>query len=123
MFGDSFKPSTSTKIVDGKAVQKLNIGPVTNEERLKKKNDLKERSLLLMTLPKDQIITFSKYTTAKTLFEEICSVFGGNDATKRTQKTLLKKNYENFSSTNNESIDSILTRLQKIIAQLTVFWH
>ena len=45
----------------------------------------------------------------------------GNDATKKTQKTLLKQNYENFTSTNNESIDSIFTRLQKIVSQLIVF--
>lgn len=55
-----------------------------------------------MTLPRDQIIAFSKYKTSKTLFEVIFSVFGGNDATKKTQKTLLKQNYENFSSTSND---------------------
>ena len=121
MFGDSFKLGTSTETIDGKAVQKLNTSPVTSEERLQKKNDLKARSLLLLTLPNDQIFAFSKYTTAKTLFEEICSVFGGNDATKKTQKTLLKHSFENFSSTNNESIDSIFTRLQKIVTQLIVF--
>ena len=110
IYGDSFKPCTSSETIDGKTVQTLNTGLVTNEERLQKKNDLKARSLLLMTLPKDQIIAFSKYKTAKTLFEEICSVFGGNDATKKTQKTLLKQNYENFSSTSNESIDSIFSR-------------
>ena len=121
MYGDSFKPSTSSETIDGKTVQKLDTGPITSEERLQKNYDLKARSLLLMTLPKDQIIAFSKYKTAKTLFEEIYSVFGGNDATKKTQKTLLKQNYENFSSTNNEAIDSIFTRLQKIVTQLTVF--
>ena len=74
-----------------------------------------------MTLPRDQVLAFSKYKTAKTLFEEICNVFGGNDSTKKTQKTLLKQTYENFCSTSNESIDSIFTRLQKIVSQLTVF--
>lgn len=121
MYGDSFKLGTSTETIDGKEVQKLNTGPVTSEERLQKKNDLKARSLLLMTLPRDQILAFSKYKTAKTLFEEICNVFCGNDSTKKTQKTLLKQTYENFCSTSNESIDSIFTRLQKIVTQLTVF--
>ena len=59
MYGDSFKPGTSTETIDGKVVQKLNTSPVTNEERIQKKNDLKARSLLLMTLLKDQIIAFS----------------------------------------------------------------
>ena len=99
----------------------MNTGLVTFEERIQKKNDLKARSLLLMTFPRDQILAFSKYKSAKTLFEEICNVFGGNDSTKKTQKTLLKQTYENFCSTSNESIDSIFTRLQKIVTQLTVF--
>ena len=72
-------------------VQKINTGPVTNDERLQMKNDLKARGLLLMTLPRDQVLEFSKYKTAQTLFEEICNVFGGNDSTKKTQKTLLKQ--------------------------------
>nr|GFA16481.1 ribonuclease H-like domain-containing protein [Tanacetum cinerariifolium] len=46
--------------------------------------------------------------------------FGGNEATKKTQKTLLKQMYENFSATRTESLDSIFNRLQKIISQLAV---
>lgn len=111
MYGDSFKPSTKSETIDGKTVQTLNTGPIINEEQLQKNNDLKARSLLLMTLPRDQILSFSKYKTTKTLFEEICLVFGGNDSTKKTQKTLLKQTYKNFSSTSNESIYSIFTRL------------
>jgi hypothetical protein len=121
MFGDSFKLGTTSETIDGKVVQKLNTGPVTSDERLQKKNDLKARGLLLRTLPRDQVLAFIKYKTAKTLFEEICNVFGGNDSTKKTQKTLLKQTYENFGSTSNESIDNIFTRLQKIVTQLTVF--
>ncbi|GKA66878.1 ribonuclease H-like domain-containing protein [Tanacetum coccineum] len=51
---------------------------------------------------------------AKTLFAAIQTRFGGNDATKKTQKTLLKKMYENFSAPNTDSLDSIFNRLQKI---------
>ena len=90
MLGDSYKPGTTSETVEGVTVQKQNTSPVTSEEKLQRKNDLKARSLLLMSLPKDQIIAFSKYTSAKQLFDEVCSVFGGNDATKKTQKTLLK---------------------------------
>ncbi|GJZ56347.1 G-type lectin S-receptor-like serine/threonine-protein kinase [Tanacetum coccineum] len=37
--------------------------------------------------------------------------FGGNAATKKTQKTLLKQQYENFSATSAESLDSIFSRV------------
>ncbi|GKA18702.1 hypothetical protein Tco_0698617 [Tanacetum coccineum] len=48
------------------------------------------------------------YKDAKTLFAAIQTRFGGNEATKKTQKTLLKQMYQNFS------------RLQKIVSQLAI---
>nr|GEY36860.1 hypothetical protein [Tanacetum cinerariifolium] len=50
----------------------------------------------------------------KTLFAVIQTRFGGNKATKKTQKTLLKQMYENFSAPSTESLDSIFNRIQKI---------
>ncbi|GKB21895.1 hypothetical protein Tco_0855818, partial [Tanacetum coccineum] len=66
-----------------------------------KKNDVKARSLLLMALPNEHQLTFSEY--AKTMFAAIEARFGGNEATKKTQKTLLKQQYENFSASSAES--------------------
>ncbi|GJX43579.1 hypothetical protein Tco_0260255, partial [Tanacetum coccineum] len=54
------------------------------------------------------------YKDAKTLFAAIQTRFGGNEATKKTQKTLLKQMYVNFSAPSTESLDSIFNRLQKI---------
>ncbi|GJV41367.1 hypothetical protein Tco_1419807 [Tanacetum coccineum] len=48
--------------------------------------------------------------------KQIC----GNDATKKTQKTLRKQMYENFSVPRTESLDSIFNRLQKIVSQLAI---
>ncbi|GJY62965.1 putative ribonuclease H-like domain-containing protein [Tanacetum coccineum] len=42
----------------------------------------------------------------------------GNIATKKTQKTLLKQQYENFSASSVESLDSIFNRIQKIVSRL-----
>nr|GEY28016.1 hypothetical protein [Tanacetum cinerariifolium] len=53
----------------------------------------------------------SQYKDAKTLFETIQARFGGNDATKKTQRTLLKQMYENFNAPSTESLDSIFNRL------------
>ncbi|GJW29818.1 ribonuclease H-like domain-containing protein [Tanacetum coccineum] len=50
---------------------------------------------------------YEKYKDAQTLFAAIQTRFGGNEATKKTQKTLLKQMYENFSALSTESIDSI----------------
>ncbi|GJU99268.1 hypothetical protein Tco_1328539 [Tanacetum coccineum] len=55
-----------------------------------------------------------------TLFAAIQIRFGGNEATKKTQKTLLKQMYKNFSALSTESLDSIFNRLQKIVSQLAI---
>ncbi|GJY72832.1 hypothetical protein Tco_0477263 [Tanacetum coccineum] len=62
----------------------------------------------------------TEYKDAKTLFAAIQTRFGGNDATKKTQKTLLKQMYENFSALSTESLDSIFNMLQKIVSQLAI---
>ncbi|GJT53941.1 hypothetical protein Tco_0988995 [Tanacetum coccineum] len=84
---------------------------VTTEEKVQKKNDVKARSMLLMALPNEHLMTFNQYKDAKTLFVAIQTRFGGNEATKKTQKTLLKQMYENFSAPSTESLDSIFNRL------------
>ncbi|GJW62084.1 putative ribonuclease H-like domain-containing protein [Tanacetum coccineum] len=77
-------------------------------------------SMLLMALPNEYQLTFSQYKDAKTLFEAIQAIFGGNEATKKTQKTLLKQMYKNFSASSQESLDSISNSLHKIVSQLAI---
>ncbi|GKB89697.1 hypothetical protein Tco_0961969 [Tanacetum coccineum] len=97
--------------------------PVTAEEKTNKKNDVKARSLLLMALPNEHQLAFSQYNDAKTMFAAIKTRFGGNEATKKTQKTLLKQQYENFSASSTESLDSIFNRLQKINTHVVVWMN
>ncbi|GKD04153.1 putative ribonuclease H-like domain-containing protein, partial [Tanacetum coccineum] len=54
------------------------------------------------------------------MFVAIETRFGGYEATKKTQKTLLKQQYENFSAISTESLDSIFNRLQKIVSRLDI---
>ncbi|GKD50145.1 hypothetical protein Tco_1279121, partial [Tanacetum coccineum] len=82
-------------------------GPVTADEKTQEKNDVKTRSMLLMALLNEHLLIFNQYKDAKTLFSSIQTRFGGIDATKKTQKTLLKQMYENFSAPSTESLDSI----------------
>ncbi|GJT17689.1 ribonuclease H-like domain-containing protein [Tanacetum coccineum] len=118
--GNSFKPvARTTTNADGTSTSTI-PGAVTAEEKIQKKNDLKARSILMMTLPSEHLLTFNQYKDAKTLFEAIEARFGGNEATKKTQKTLLKQMYENFNASSSESLDSIFTRLQKIVSQLAI---
>nr|GEV25911.1 hypothetical protein [Tanacetum cinerariifolium] len=112
--GDS---PTPTRIVVG-VVQV--IAPTTAEQRLAKKNELKERETLLMALPDKHQLKFNIHKDAKSLMEAIEKRFEGNKETKKVQKTLLKQQYENFSGTSSESLDQIHDRLQKLIIQLEI---
>ncbi|GJY99508.1 hypothetical protein Tco_0516938 [Tanacetum coccineum] len=55
-------------------------------EKICKKNDVKARSLLLMALPNEHQLTFDQYVDAQSMFAAIKARFGGNEATKKTQK-------------------------------------
>ncbi|GKA90312.1 putative ribonuclease H-like domain-containing protein, partial [Tanacetum coccineum] len=60
---------------NGASVTKNSV-PVTTEEKINKKNDVKARSLLLMALPNEHLLTFSQYSDAKTLYAAIKTRFG-----------------------------------------------
>ncbi|GJS13073.1 hypothetical protein Tco_0407545 [Tanacetum coccineum] len=44
--------------------------------------------------------------------------FGGNAATKKTQRNLLKQQYENFTALSSEMLDQTFDRVQKLVSQL-----
>ncbi|GJR02683.1 hypothetical protein Tco_0525667 [Tanacetum coccineum] len=90
------------------------------EEKLARKNELKARGTLLMALPNEHQLKFNTYKCAKTLMEAIEKRFGGNKESKKTQKTLLKQQYENFNGSSSEGLDQTYDRLQKLISQLEI---
>nr|GEU35102.1 hypothetical protein [Tanacetum cinerariifolium] len=112
--GDSPIP---TRIIDG-VVQP--VAPTTAEQRLDRKNELKDRGTLLMDLPDKHQLKFNINKDAKTLMEAIEKWFGRNKETKKVQKTLLKQQYENFTGSSSESLDPIHDRLQKLISQFEI---
>ncbi|GJW54181.1 hypothetical protein Tco_0098266, partial [Tanacetum coccineum] len=52
--------------------------------------------------------------------EAIEKRFGGNATTKKTQRNLLKQQYENFTASSIEVLDQTFDRLQKLISQLEI---
>nr|GEV92458.1 hypothetical protein [Tanacetum cinerariifolium] len=104
---NSFKLVAQTRTNDAGTSTTLIPGPLTTKEKAQKKNDVKARSMLLMTLPNEHLMTFNQYKDATTLFTAIQTRFGGNEATKKTQKThktLLRQMYENFSAPRTKKI-------------------
>ncbi|GJS35719.1 hypothetical protein Tco_0534101 [Tanacetum coccineum] len=73
---------------------------------------------MLMALPNEHQLKFNSYKDAKTLMQAIKNRFGGNTATKKTQKNLLKQQYKNFIASCIEVIKQTYERIQKLISQL-----
>ncbi|GJS42973.1 hypothetical protein Tco_0568016 [Tanacetum coccineum] len=65
-------------------------------------------------------LTLTSICNLNSMFAAIKARFGGNEATKKTQKALLKQQYENFSASSSESLDSIFNRLQKLVSRLAI---
>nr|GEW54319.1 putative ribonuclease H-like domain-containing protein [Tanacetum cinerariifolium] len=63
-------------------------------------------------------LRFSKYKTAKELWAVILKTFGGNEATMKRKKNLLKQQYGNFKAEGSETLAQTFNRLQVIISQL-----
>ncbi|GJQ90476.1 hypothetical protein Tco_0001615 [Tanacetum coccineum] len=90
--GDSPPPK---RTIDG---VKQTYPPTTAKEKLARKNKLKARALM----------------------EAIKKRFGGNKESKKSHKTLLKEQYENFNGSSSEGLDQTYDRLQKLISQLEI---
>ncbi|GJX25024.1 ribonuclease H-like domain-containing protein, partial [Tanacetum coccineum] len=118
--GNSWVPIPVTAPESGPSTALKMTVPSTAEEKICKKNDVKAQSLLLMALPNEHQLTFNQYVDAQSMFAAIKAGFGGNEATKRSQKALLKQQYENFNASSSESLDSIFNRLQKLVSRLAI---
>ncbi|GJX52788.1 putative ribonuclease H-like domain-containing protein [Tanacetum coccineum] len=91
--------------------------PVTAEDKLKKKNDVKARSLLLMALPNEHQLTFNQYKDAKTLFAAIEARFGGNESQEGHRRHLLVlKQTRNKPDLDTMSFDNLYNNF-KIVKQ------
>nr|GEX83207.1 hypothetical protein [Tanacetum cinerariifolium] len=97
--GDSPIP---TRVVEG-VLQP--VAPITMEQRLARKNELKAHGTLLMALPDKHQLKFNSHKDAKTLIEAIEKRFGGNIETKKVQKTLLKQQFKNFIGSSSEDVN------------------
>ncbi|GJR25693.1 putative ribonuclease H-like domain-containing protein [Tanacetum coccineum] len=82
------------------------------------KLEVKARSTLMMGIPNEYQLKFNSIKDAKLLLEAIKKRFGGNKATKKTQRNLLKQQYENFTAPSLEMLDQTFDRLQNFMSQL-----
>ncbi|GJW55250.1 ribonuclease H-like domain-containing protein [Tanacetum coccineum] len=106
-----------TKVVEG--VETI-IAPTTAEEKAQIRLELKARSTLLMGIPNEHQLKFNSIKDVKSLLQAVKKRFRGNAATKKTQRNLLKQQYEIFTASSSEVLDQTFDRLQKLISQLEI---
>nr|GEV48396.1 hypothetical protein [Tanacetum cinerariifolium] len=121
-FGDSYE--APQEVVDtgsaseGSAKKKGRTVTVMTEDMQKRRNDVKARTTLLLALPDEHQLRFSKYKTAQELWAAILKTFGRNEATKKTMKNQLKQQYGNFKAEGKEILEQTFNRLHDIVSHL-----
>ncbi|GJR60108.1 putative ribonuclease H-like domain-containing protein [Tanacetum coccineum] len=71
-----------------------------------KRNNEKALNILLSAIPDRHLLSFHDAEDAKTLWSAIKARFGGNGASKKMQKNLLKQQFETFTIGSREELDS-----------------
>ncbi|GJR68146.1 hypothetical protein Tco_0014211 [Tanacetum coccineum] len=109
--------ATLPKIAVVKGVEK--VIPITStEDKAQRRLEVKARSTLMMDILNEHHLKFNSIKDAKLLLEAVEKRFGGNAATKKTQKNLLKQQYENFTAPSSEMLNQTFDRLQNLVSQL-----
>nr|GEW93091.1 ribonuclease H-like domain-containing protein [Tanacetum cinerariifolium] len=118
-FRDSYVVPANTPTTDTTSGEKSGRTiTLTAEDMQRKKNDVKARTTLLLSLPDEHQLQFCKYKTTRELWASILKTFGGNEATKKTKKNLLKQQYGKFKVKGSKTLEQTFNRLQVIVDQL-----
>ncbi|GJU55408.1 putative ribonuclease H-like domain-containing protein [Tanacetum coccineum] len=89
--------------------------PKTSLAANARRNNEKALNILLSAIPDRHLLSFHDATDAKTLWSAIKARFGGNEASKKMQKNLLKQQFETFTIGSREELDSAYERFQNIL--------
>ncbi|GJT51080.1 ribonuclease H-like domain-containing protein [Tanacetum coccineum] len=103
----------------------VTVMPITTaKEKAWRRLEVKARSNLMMGIPNEHQLKFNSIKDAKLLLEAIEKRFGRNEATKKTQRNLLKQQYENFTAPSSKMLDQTFDRLQKLLLRsLSPEWN
>nr|GEV71818.1 hypothetical protein [Tanacetum cinerariifolium] len=86
------------------------IASVIAGEKAQRRLELKARITLLMGISNEHQLNFNSIKDAKSLQQVVEKRFGGNAATKKTRRNLLKQQYRNFTAFSLENTHTIMWR-------------
>ncbi|GJZ62891.1 putative ribonuclease H-like domain-containing protein [Tanacetum coccineum] len=91
------------------------------KKKAQRRLEVKARSTLMMGIPNEHQLKFKCIKDAKKLLEAAEKRFGRNTTTRKTQRNLLKQQYENFTASSSEMLDQTFDRLQKLVRSFGSF--
>ncbi|GJT31314.1 putative ribonuclease H-like domain-containing protein [Tanacetum coccineum] len=86
-----------------------------------RRNNEKALNILLSAIPDRHLLSFHDAIDARTLWLAIKARFGGNEASKKMQKNLLKQQFKTFTIGSREELDSAYERFQHILSMLELY--
>ncbi|GJS74124.1 hypothetical protein Tco_0706965, partial [Tanacetum coccineum] len=107
------EPTGSITTWDGLKTNVIVSPVVTNVIR-----ETKASTTLLSALPDDHIGDFYHLDDAKEIWLAIKARFGGNEESKKMQKSFLKQEFEEFKITEAEGLHTGYDKFQKILSQM-----
>ncbi|GJR70977.1 hypothetical protein Tco_0017042 [Tanacetum coccineum] len=88
-----------TQVVEGVTT----LMPITSaKDKAQRRLEVKAKSTLMMGIPNEHQLKFNSIKDAKQLLEAVEKRFGGNAATKKTQRNLLKHQNETLTVPSTE---------------------
>nr|GFA13650.1 ribonuclease H-like domain-containing protein [Tanacetum cinerariifolium] len=87
-----------TQVVEGVMTE---MPITTTKEKAQRRLEVKARSTLMMGISNEHQLKFNSTKDAKKLLEAVKNRFGGNTSTKKTQRNLIKQQYENFTASSS----------------------
>ncbi|GKD12474.1 hypothetical protein Tco_1196881, partial [Tanacetum coccineum] len=95
--------------------------PKTSLAANARRNNEKALNILLSAIPDRHLLSFHDAVDARSLWTAIKARFGGNEASKKMQKNLLKQQFETFTIGSREELDSAYERFQNILSMLELY--
>src|SRR4030066_1487647 len=71
-------------------------------------------------IPHEEFVKICNKSTAKTIFDSLCSSYEGNQQVREAKANMLVQQYELFKMTEDETIDSMYSRFQTLVSGIQV---
>ena len=92
----------------------------SSSNHAKRCND-KALNVLLSAIPDRHLLSFHDAKDAQSLWTALKAKFGGNAASKKMQRNLLKQQFETFTIGSREELDTAYDRFQNLLSMLELY--